>query len=215
MEPIYLGRIVVVARTTVGRLAAIYRVSSRSFPNRRPVVREETASIVPKEGHETDVHKNPYIAYNCARLVGDVAIVSNGAHTDPIAERVASGMSLRDALTYPLAVMDYEHDDYNTPRIAAAFSREDDCGWLGVVREDGLDVRRFALNAGECYYVSTYEHNVPNGHYRCDFAAVDATGACAFVLGEGEFARFTHPIAAVCVAETGSGFEMATKEAEQ
>ena len=116
----YVGRIVAIGRNKEGKLAAMYRVSSRSFPNRTAKVGEGNVSIVPRAGHETDVFKNPYIAYRCVKIVGDVAIATNGSHTDPIAEKVASGMSLRDAMTMSLLTLDYEKDDYNTPRIASA-----------------------------------------------------------------------------------------------
>ena len=77
----YIGRIVCVAKTRDERLCASYRVSSRSFPNRTAVMREDCISIVPKAGHESDVQKNPYIAYNSVRLVcnAKVAVVTNGA----------------------------------------------------------------------------------------------------------------------------------------
>ena len=78
-ESMYIGRIVCVSRTKDDRLCASYRVSSRSFPNRTAVIGENKVSIVPKAGHEADVHKNPYIAYNCVRVIcdGAVAVVTN------------------------------------------------------------------------------------------------------------------------------------------
>src|SRR5690606_1219105 len=96
----YIGRIVSVVQTPEGHLGAVYRVSSRSFPNRTAVVGETKVSIVPKAGHEGDIHKNPYIAYNCVQVVcgGMVAVVTNGSQTDPIAEKIAQGMPVRDAL---------------------------------------------------------------------------------------------------------------------
>jgi IMP cyclohydrolase len=118
----YLGRMVAFAVTLDGRPAALYRVSSRSFPNRVAAVSEDKrrVAILPAPGHEADAAKNPYIAYNCARLAGDVAVLSNGSHTDPAAEKIASGMPIRDALALALLALDYEKDDYSTPRIAAA-----------------------------------------------------------------------------------------------
>lgn len=214
MESIYLGRIVAAARTPAGALCALYRVSSRSFPNRMAVADHEKRCIriVPKPGHEKDVMANPYIAYHCARVVAETAVATNGSQTDPIAEKIEAGMSPRDALVYPLAALDYEKDAYDTPRIAAVVRRGETTGWLGIVRKDGLDVRAFDLAPGECYYVSTYEHNVPNGHYKCAFDAETAEAACDFLLGGGEFARFTNPVTAVCLMETGEGFVGAVKD---
>ena len=139
----YIGRIVCVAKTPDDRIVASYRVSSRSFPNRKAVISGNKVSIVPKEGHEGDIYKNPYIAYNCVRLVndGEIAVVTNGSQTDPIAEKIISGMSIRDALVLSSMALDYEKDDYNTPRISAVADRVNNTGWLAVVRDDGLEVR--------------------------------------------------------------------------
>ena len=207
----YLGRIVVVGLTPSGKAMCGYRVSSRSFPNRRAVVDDvkQTVSIVPKPGHETDIARNPYIAYNCARVVGPTAILSNGTHTDPLAERLLSGMSPRDALVYVLAALDYEKDSLNTPRIAAVVSEGDNAGWLGGVREDGLDVRRFALRPGECVHLSTYEHNIPSEEYRSSFSAETAVAACEFLLDGGVFAGFTNPVSAVAAVARDDGYDLA------
>lgn len=71
-----------------------------------------------KEGFEKDIFENTYITYNCIRIVKDMAIVSNGSHTDVIADKIALGMNIKDAIAYSLLTLDYEKDDYHTPRIA-------------------------------------------------------------------------------------------------
>ena len=93
----YVGRIVAIGKTGEDRLAAMYRVSARSYPNRQIRKIGQAIAVVPKEGFESDIHKNPYIAYNCLRLVGGYAVVGNGTHTDPIAEKLETGMRMRDA----------------------------------------------------------------------------------------------------------------------
>jgi IMP cyclohydrolase len=85
----YIGRIVAVGRTRAGSNTALYRVSSRSFPNRMAVEVDGRLAIVPRPGHEGDLHKNPYIAYNAVRIAGEFAVATNGSHTDPIAEKIA------------------------------------------------------------------------------------------------------------------------------
>ena len=157
----YIGRIVSVAMTGDGRVCGVYRVSSRSFPNRTAVVGADKVSIVPKAGFETDVQKNPYIAYNCVRIVRDgaVAVVTNGSQTDSIAEKIASGMTPRDALTLSSLILDYEKDAYNTPRISAVADRSNGTGWLAIVRHDGIEVRQMPLAPGKFFYVATYEEN--------------------------------------------------------
>lgn len=214
----YIGRIVCVALTGDGRLCASYRVSSRSFPNRTAVVKEDKVSIVPKPGHEADIHKNPYIAYNCLRVVcdGQVAVATNGSHTDPIAEKMAMGFAPRDAIVLPSLVLDYEKDDYNTPRISAVVDkRHGGSAWLGIVRADGLEVRRMALKPGTFFYVATYEENRPADDQTGPYDAKSAPDACDFILGKGVFGQRTNPVTAVAAMATGKGFELAAKDAAQ
>jgi len=205
----YVGRIVAVGMNTKGKLAAMYRVSSRSFPNRKGVIREKTASIVPKEGFEGDIHKNPYIAYNCLKIVGGVAVATNGSHTDPIAEKIASGMSIRDAMILSMMALDYEKDNYNTPRIASAVDLKSRAGWLGIVRHNGLNVRQVPLEPGNAFYVATYEKNDVLISQNETFSAETAAAACGYILHFGIFGQMENPVSAVCACETVGDFEIA------
>jgi len=209
MDAIYLGRMVAVGMTPQGKLAVMYRVSSRSFPNRQAKVSEQKVAIVPKPGHESDIFKNPYISYNCAIIVNNTAVLTNGSQTDPIAEKIRSGMNIRDALVYSLAVMDYEKDAYDTPRIAAVARLGEKTGWLGVVRKNGLEVREFALEPGKCFYVSTYERNLVSADNICALPIATAEEACTQILGQGDFAAFLNPVTAVCAVETQNAFALA------
>lgn len=211
----YIGRIVSVAQTGDGRLCAMYRVSSRSFPNRTAVVSKNKVSIVPLPGHETDVQRNPYIAYNCLRIVcdGEVAVVTNGSHTDPIAEKMAAGVPARDALVQSMLALDYEKDDYSTPRISVVVDKVDSSGWLGVVRYDGLEVRRMPLEPGRFFYVATYEENSPKDEFGGAFPEKSAEDACGFILGKGVFAERTNPVTAVAAMSTDMGFEIHVQNA--
>ena len=186
----YLGRILAVGSTEKGNFVA-YRVSSRSFPNRMVKTFEDRAAIVPKEGYETDVFKNPYIAYNCIRIVDDVAVVSNGAHTDIIAEKIASGMNIRDSIALTLLTMDYEKDDFNTPRIAGATTLDGE-SYVGIVTRESVIVEK--VNTGECSYISTYEHIKPN---YVDFVCGNADEAAQFIFDGGDFEKFTNPVDSV------------------
>jgi len=211
----YIGRIVSVAQTADGRLCGAYRVSSRSFPNRTTAVKETTVSIVPKAGFETDVQKNPYIAYNCVRLVcgGQVAVVTNGSQTDPIAEKIDLGMPPRDALVLSTLALDYEKDSYNTPRVSAVVDKRDGTGWLGIVRHDGLEVRQMPLAPGKFFYVATYEENTPSDAFGGDYDATSADEACDFILGKGVFSEREKPVTAVAAMATSDAFELAAKDA--
>lgn len=210
----YVGRIVSIARTLDGRLAAMYRVSSRSFPNRRAQAMGGKVAIIPKEGHENDIYKNPYIAYNCLRLVGPYAVVTNGSHTDPVAEKLEAGMNMRDALVMAMFGMDYEHDQLNTPRISAIVRKDSDRGYLGIIRHDGLHVQEFVLKPGQAFYIATYEHNYTCPDFRDDgFDAKNAADACGYILGRGVFAQLEKPVTAVCAVETADGFDVASCDA--
>lgn len=210
----YIGRIVCVARTADGRLCAAYRVSSRSFPNRTAVIVEDKISIVPKPGFEGDIMKNPYIAYNCVRLVhdGSAAVVTNGSHTDPIAEKIGLGMPVRDALASVSLSMDFEKDVYDTPRISAVADRRDDSAWLAIVRKDGLEVRSVKLAPGEYAYIATYEENKLTAP-QAGFTPGEAEAACQFMLNGGIFAERTNAVTAVAAMASDKGFRLFEKDA--
>lgn len=211
----YIGRIVAVAQTPDGRLAALYRVSSRSFPNRTAHLGQERVSIIPKTGHEGDIQKNPYIAYNCVRIVccGEVAVVTNGSQTDGIAEKMEQGIPARDALTLVHMALDYEKDQYNTPRISAVVDKVDGSGWLATVRQDGIEVRRMPLAPGLFFYVATYEENRLLDIQGGKFEAHDAPEAGQFILGGGVFAERTNAVTAVVALAAEEGFTLHTLDA--
>lgn len=210
----YLGRIVAAGLTRDGKAVAAYRVSSRSFPNRTANLKDRQISIIPRPGCEGDLAKNPYIAYNCVRLCGSIALATNGSQTDPIIEKIMSGMSVRDAFTLSLLAMDYEKDSLDTPRIAAAIDAATGISTLGIVRKDAVLVRQFQAKEGVLQFVSTYEMNRP-----CDenndpaFDALTAEDSCRFVIGGGRFAGFEHPVTAAAAVWNGSGFELAALDA--
>ncbi|MEN6329089.1 MAG: IMP cyclohydrolase [Methanobacteriaceae archaeon] len=183
----YLGRILAVGSNNEGNFVA-YRVSSRSFPNRMTKSFPESVAVVPKEGFEKDIYKSPYIAYNCIRIVDDVAVVSNGSHTDVIAEKIASGMTIRDALALSLLTMDYEKDDFQTPRIAGASALNGE-SYIGIVTADKVIVDK--VPPGEASYIATYEHTYPQ---KVDFEAVNSSEAAEFIMDKGKFSKFTNPV---------------------
>jgi IMP cyclohydrolase len=202
--------------TKSGKAVAMYRVSSRSFPNREAKLQDKTISIMPRPGFEDDLTKNPYIAYNCVRLAGSYAIATNGSQTDPITEKIASGMSVRDAVASCLLALDYEKDDYNTPRIVAIADRDKPVGYLGIVRHDALHVAEFPLEPGVAYYVATYEHNTPAKCHYVDkeFDVSDAQDACGYIMGRGVFADLENSVTSAAAVASDTGFELATAIAE-
>ena len=187
----YVGRLVV-----AGPGIGAYRVSSRSFPNREIRDRDGTLTVGPTaDAPETD---NPYIAYNCARSVGERAIIGNGTHVDPITEKLGRGYPVRDAVATALLALDFEKDDYDTPRIAAVIGAE--TAHVGIVRREALLI--------ECVekptLVATYERDEPETF---DFDAGGATAAASEAYG----LDFEHAVCAVGVEVSEEGIAFAVE----
>ena len=208
----YLGRIVAIGMTKEGKAAAMYRVSSRSFPNREAVLGNQQVAIMPRPGFEDDLRKNPYITYNCIRLTGEWAVATNGSQTDPIVEKLAMGYPARDAIALPLLAMDYEKDSLDTPRIVAVVGSKCRKGYLGIVRRDALLVREFDLVPGQVRYLSTYEKNRPcDDQVTGDFDGTCAHCAVNYVVDGGIFADFTNPVTSAAAVAEGDCYELAVR----
>ena len=183
----YIGRFIVVAPDR-----AAYRVSSRSFPNRQVIERDGALTVAPTAAApETD---NPYISYNCLRTTDDdeCAVIGNGTQVDPITEKLELGYPARDALAESLLALDYEKDDYDTPRIAGVVGEE---SYIGIVRRDALLVEAVE----EPTLVATYERDAPEP------TALSATepDAMARELYERDF---EHPVCGAAVVRSAEGY---------
>ena len=194
----YVGRFLVVA-PTVGA----YRVSSRSFPNRQAVARDDRVTVGPTpDASETD---NPYISYNCLRVTDRGTVIGNGSHVDPIAEKLALGYPARDALATGLLALDFEKDDYDTPRIAGVVGthetgREDSpTAFIGTVRRDALII----TEVSDPTLVATYEKDSPE-----PFALTETTakGAARAVFDH----EFEHAVCAAGVSISDTDVDIAT-----
>jgi len=206
----YVGRIVAVGKNKAGANAVMYRVSSRSFPNRQAIDINGTLAIVPRVGSEADVKKNPYIAYNALRIAGDWAVATNGTHTDPIAEKISMGMPVRDALVLSLLALDYEKDKYDTPRIAAVVPRLGETGWLAIVKKSGLVVQEVPLIIGQAKYIATYEADDVRDTQVSEFDAKTAIEAASFSVSGGAFAELEKPVTAAAALTHDAGFTLGT-----
>jgi IMP cyclohydrolase len=199
----YIGRFVV-----VGPGLAAYRVSSRSFPNRQIVARDDRLTVTPTpDAPESD---NPYISYNCVRPADDgrSAAVGNGSHVDPIAEKLDLGYPARDALAESLLALDYEKDDYDTPRVAGVVAGrtagdDDRAAFVGTVRRDALLVREVT----EPTLVATYELDTPTD---VDFDAETASEAAE----EAYDLEFEHAVCAAGVRVGDDGVETAIRNGD-
>lgn len=206
----YVGRFVAVGRNAAGQNAVLYRVSSRSFPNRQAVVRGNAVVIVPRAGAEADALANPYVAYTALRLAGGFAIAGNGSHTDPISEKMAAGMAPRDALALSLLALDYEKDSYGTPRIAAVVPLSGERAWLGTVRRDLLTVREVTLVAGRAQYLATYEADDIRESQVSAFDAATAAEAARYAVHGGAFAALEKPVTSAAALAAGGAFQLGT-----
>ncbi len=195
----YVGRFVV-----VGPGGGAYRVSSRSFPNREITARDGALTVGPTDdAPETD---NPYVSYNCLRAVetptGETVAFGNGSQVDPIAEKLELGYPARDALAECLLALDYEKDDYDTPRIAATIDQDGEA-LIGTVRKDALVVE----TVDEPTLVATYEKDAPEAF---EFEAGSAEEAAR----EAYDLAFEHAVCAAGVVRTDDGFETAIENGD-
>ena len=197
----YVGRIVVAGRAQ-GRSFVAYRVSSRSFPNRRAEVHDKSITVMPLD--PADLARNPYISYNCIRVADDVAVVTNGTHTDMITERIEDGQSPGDAMALSLLAYGHERDELDTPRIAGAV--RGNRAWLGIARKDELRVQQFRLDEDQALMVATYE--------KTDFEDVSMSAwDVAGIARKAYDLFFERPVCAAaalaCSAEPNGGFILA------
>ncbi|NPA62668.1 MAG: IMP cyclohydrolase [Methanococci archaeon] len=199
----YIGRFLVVGKTREGKVFGAYRVSSRSFPNREAKkLNENTIAILPKNLNE--MFKNPYITYNCIKVVDKTVVVSNGTHTDFIAEKLHFGK--RDALTYVLAVMDYEKDEYNTPRIGAVLD-EEEC-YLGYVSCEDIRVKRINLKNGKGYYLGVYNACSIDESQEIEIEGETAEEIANYILN---YKEFEYPVACAVAVIEGENISLAIK----
>jgi len=176
----YVGRFIVIAPDF-----GAYRVSSRSFPDRvvRPNDEGDGYAVVPEDDYD-----NPYVSYNCMRSAGDATVLGNGSHVDPVTEKIRAGYPARDALALALLTLDYEKDDYDTPRIAGVVGGDGEASYIGIVTHDSLVVER----VDEPTLVATYEVQRPEA---VGFNVSSADEAAQRAYGM----RYEHPVAACAV----------------
>ena len=143
-----------------------------------------------------------------------MALATNGSQTDPIIEKIAMGVPLRDAFASCLLAMDYEKDQLNTPRVAAAVDAKAGKLVLGIVRCDAILVREYPCVPGELRFVSTYTLDHPCGDNVDDkFDAADAPAICSYVIGGGRFAEFENAVTAASAVWDGLTFQLAAQDA--
>ncbi|ANF23307.1 IMP cyclohydrolase [Thermococcus piezophilus] len=193
----YVGRMLGVGLNN-GRPFAFYRLNSRSFPNRRAVIRGNEIYIANQT--ETD---NPYVSYPVVKLLENYAVVSNGLQTVFMAQALEEE-SPRKALIHVLDALDYERDDYSTPRIAVIVECGKARGWLGFVGREELWVKAIKLEEGKALFTATY--NV-DGIEELELSFSNAEELAEKVLR----LEFSHPVLAIAVVEKEGGWKAAVK----
>ncbi|ASJ12385.1 IMP cyclohydrolase [Thermococcus thioreducens] len=133
-----------------GKPFAFYLLCSRSFPKRKVIVKGRAVYI--ENLTETD---NPYVSYPVVRLLDEYTVVTNGLQTDFIAQTL-EWESPRKALIHVLDALDYERDNYSTPRIAGIIGT-DSRGWLGFAGRDEFWVKTLGLKDGKAFVTATYD----------------------------------------------------------
>ena len=202
----YVGRIVAAGRTRDGKMTLLYRVSSRSFPDRRIVIGEDAAAVVRSEG--VDAARSEYVYYNCYRRVGQACVVTNGSHTDLIAERLRQGLSPTDAVLQVLSFLGYERDDLSTPRIAVAFdpARSTSEVVFGIAGKDHFGVWTQRIAEGKVACISTYGATSElGGALEGGLSSSAAVDLAPELMGQGLFAGFSHPICSLAVVLSPDG----------
>ncbi len=193
----YVGRIVTVGRSNGGSFAG-YRVSSRSFPNRRAEVRGRSIMVSPLDSN--DLAKNPYITYNCMRVWNDVAVVANGTQADMIVEKIEDGSKPLDAISLSLVAYGYERDELDTPRLAGAV--RGDRAWLGIAMKDEIRCKEFLLRDGDAFMVATYE--------KTEFEPLKIAGISAENIAKAAFdLSFERPVCSAAAFALPEGFKLA------
>ena len=193
----YIGRIVIVGRTN-GKSWAGYRVSSRTFPNRRAEVRGDSILVSPID--PKDLVKNPYIAYNCIRTNGDVAVVANGTQADMIIERIGDGLPPLDAIALSLVAFGYERDELDTPRLAGAVMAEK--AWLGIAMKGEFRFKEIPMKDNDSFMVATYE--------KTSFEPVAVSGKDASAVAKAAHdLPFERPVCSAAAFQGDDGFELA------
>ncbi len=195
----YIGRLVAVGQNA-GKCWAGYRVSSRSFPNRRAEILSNSISVSPLD--EKDLAKNPYIGYRCIRIWEDVAVVANGIHSDMILEKIQDGFLPLDAIAFSLVAYGYERDELHTPRLAGVVMSKK--AWLGIACKKEFRAKEFDLLDDSAFMVATYE--------KTEFEPLQLSAKNATEIAKGFFELdFEKPVcaAAAMALQDDKGFELA------
>ncbi len=140
------------------------------------------------------------------KLLERYAVVSNGLQTAFVAQALEEE-SPRKALIRTLDALDYERDEYDTPRIAAVVERGKEKGWLGFVGRDELWVRSVKLVEGKAFFTATYNVDGVEGGLELSFSKAGELAENVLKLD------FAHPVLAIggVVEDGGEKWDVAVR----
>jgi IMP cyclohydrolase len=116
------------------------------------------------------------------------------------------GYPPRDALSLALLSMDYEKDDYRTPRVAGIVSKGS--LYLGIVAEDRLLVKKLPWKENVSYMIATYEVQ--------DFMEIELRGYSAEEIAREiyELKEYELPVCSASAIRKGNSYELAVYNPE-
>ena len=209
----YSGRILAVGRNKKGKIFGMYRVSSRSFPDRKIITSGTQGLVIPTTNILfEDINQNPYVSYTCLKIVREFAILTNGEHTTPIAGQINNGLSPRQAMINVLSGMDYEFDQNGTPRIALVIDSKMDISWLGIISKSQINIQELNPNFNCGYFVSTNEFtNIGSDQMFSEFDIENGKGSAKFIWkGNNIFEEMEFPVCSIGIAINYPNFDIGT-----
>lgn len=154
----YPGRVVAAGWDECGYPILFYAITGRSGNSRNRILVSENGTVKTRAYDESKVEDPSLIIYTAFKSIGSTMIITNGDHTDTIAEYLEQGKSLEDAI----ASRTYEPDSPSyTPRIGAVVSDDSICFFI-IKRDGDAPLRiiwKYEKENGILHLIHTYERN--------------------------------------------------------
>lgn len=193
----YIGRLCLIGVSNTGKLFVGYRLSSRSFPDRIIDIESNSAKVIPKG--DSSKSYSSHLFYNCIKIANlnnrTILIVGNGPHTDYIEKVITKEGQIMDRASEILNVLGHEQDEQRTPRILGIATEEQLI--LGLIGENGLDLKTFEPYPGKAFFVSTSQLQEVGEHIIKDFKAENALEIIRLLKEMTPFNKFTNYLGAV------------------
>lgn len=154
----YPGRIIILGNTREGKAAIAYALMGRSEASRkRTLALDDDGVLRTLILGEERPEDTSLLVYDAMKRADGRIIVSNGSHTDTIADTLASSGTFEDAVMKMCAEDDAPHF---TSRISGLYDEGDRSCRLAVVRREGDGVARivytYPAEDGYAHCIHTY-----------------------------------------------------------